>query len=247
MKPDQDDAKTKVILVEQHVVKAGDEGYAEIAAAFAAKNLYNLGNYTIRQSFFAGDGFIPYTRLDKLLKETEAYRALPSKVSQWVLKQVIGDWRSFFAGMRSWKREAEKFLGRPKPPGYKHKQKGRCLLTYNDQAISRRWLKEGLVKPSGLSVFIPTKQTHIKQVRIVPRREYYVVEVVYEREPEEHNLDENLVAGVDLGIDNLITLTSNQQGYQPIVVNGRGLQSVNQYYNKRRAKLISQVGNSLHS
>jgi putative transposase len=155
---------------------------------------------------------------------------------------VTGDWQSFFTAMRAWKRAPEKFLGKPKPPGYKHKQKGRCLLTYNDQAISRRWLKKGLVKPSGLSIFIPTKQTHIKQVRSVPRREYYVVEVVYEREPEENDLDETLIAGIDLGIDNLLTLTSNQQGYVPIVVNGRGAKSINQYYNKRRAKLMSQVG-----
>ena len=40
----EDDAR--VILVEQHVVKAGDEGYEAIdVASFAAKNLYNLGNY----------------------------------------------------------------------------------------------------------------------------------------------------------------------------------------------------------
>ena len=210
MKPGDDDAKNRVILVEQHMVKAGAEGYEAIdAASFAAKNLYNLGNFTIRQSFFAGDGYISYNRLYHRLKGTEAYRALPSKVSQWVLKQVTGDWQSFFAAMESWKKEPEKFLGRPRPPGYKHKQKGRCLLTYTDQAISRSWLKKGLVKPSGLDVFVPTKQTHIKQVRIVPRRAYYVVEVVYEREPEENNLDENLVAGVDLGVDNLITLGSS--------------------------------------
>jgi len=98
------------------------------------------------------------------------------------------------------------------------------------------------VKPAGLEVFIRTQQTNIKQVHIVPRRDDYVVEIVYEREPEEHDLDENLLAGVDLGIDNLITLTSNQPGFVPVVVNGRGLKSVNQYDNKRRAGLQAQVG-----
>ena len=248
MKSAEEDAKPRVTLVEQHVVKAGAEGYEEIdAASFAAKNLYNLGNDTLRQSFFDGGGFLSYNQLYHLLKEEEAYRALPRKVSQLVLKQVTQDWQSFFAAMRSWKRAPEKFLGKPKPPGYKHKQKGRCLLTYNDQAISRRWLQKGLVKPSGLNILVPTKQTHIKQVRIVPRREYYVVEVVYEREPEENDLDENLIAGIDLGIDNLLMqlaalLRPNQQGYQPIAVNGRGAKSINQFYNKRRARLMSQVG-----
>ena len=123
------------------------------------------------------------------------------------------------------------------------------MLTYtipvsrdNDQAISRKWLREGWVKPSGLEVFIRTQQTDIKQVRIVPRPDHYVIEIVYEREPEEHDLDETLIAGVDLGIDNLITLTSNQPGFVPVVVNGRGLKSINQFYNKRRAELQAQVG-----
>jgi putative transposase len=41
-----------VTLIEQHVIKATDPRFDEIdAAAFAAKNLYNLGNYTIRQSW----------------------------------------------------------------------------------------------------------------------------------------------------------------------------------------------------
>ena len=232
-----------VTLVEQHVIKASDPRFEEIdAAAFAAKNLYNLGNYTLRQSWLSGDGYIPYTQLYHLLKETEAYCALPRKVSQLVLKQLDQNWRSFFAALRTWREHPDRFLGRPRPPGYKHKQKGRFLLTYNQQAISRRWLRKGFVKPSQLEVFIRTQQTDIKQVRIVPRRDHYVVEIVYSRAPEEHDLEEDLIAGVDLGVDNLITLTSNQPGFTPVVVNGRGLKSINQYYNKRRAERQAQVG-----
>lgn len=187
---------TMVTLAEQHVIKASDPRFAQIdAAAFAAKNLYNLANYTIRQSWLAGDGYLPYTQLYHLLKATDAYQALPSKVSQLVLKQLEHNWQSFFASLRAWREHPNRFLGQPRPPGYKHKQKGRCLLTYNDQAFSRRWLRKGLVKPSQLDVFIPTQQTDIRQVRIVPRRDHYVVEIVYQRAPEAHHLEEDLVAG----------------------------------------------------
>lgn len=232
-----------VTLVEQHVIKASDPRFAQIdAAAFAAKNLYNLGNYTIRQSWLAGDGYIPYTRLDKLLQAHEAYRALPSKVSQLVLKQLDHNWQSFFAAMRAWREHPDRFLGRPSPPGYKPKQTGRFLLTYNNQAFSKRWLRKGFVKPSQLEIYIRTQQTDVKQVRIVPRRDHYVVEIVYQRAPEKHNLDRRLIAGIDLGTDNLITLTSNQPGFPPVVVNGRGLKSNNQYYNKERAAGQAEVG-----
>ena len=232
-----------VTLVEQHVIKASDPRFAQIdAAAFAAKNLYNLGNYTIRQSWLAGDGYIPYTRLDKLLQAHEAYRALPSKVSQLVLKQLDHNWQSFFAALRAWREHPDRFLGRPRPPGYKPKQTGRFLLTYNHQAFSKRWLRKGFVKPSQLDVYIRTQQTDVKQVRIVPRRDHYVVEIVYQQAPEQHDLDRHLIAGIDLGTDNLITLTSNQPGFPPVVVNGRGLKSNNQYYNKARAAGQAEVG-----
>jgi putative transposase len=39
-------------LVEQHVISPRDPRFAPIdAAAFAAKNLYNLANYLVRQAF----------------------------------------------------------------------------------------------------------------------------------------------------------------------------------------------------
>jgi transposase len=79
-------------------------------------------------------------------------------------------------------------------------------------------------------------------VRIVPGRDHYVVEIVSQRTPEQHDLDKHLIAGIDLGTDNLITLTSNQPGFTPVVVNGRGLKSINQYYNKERAAGQAEVG-----
>jgi putative transposase len=78
-----------VILVEQHMIKGSDPRFKQIdAAAFAAKNLYNLGNFTIRQSWLFGDGYIPFAQLYHRLKGTDAYRALPRKVCQQVLMQL---------------------------------------------------------------------------------------------------------------------------------------------------------------
>jgi putative transposase len=49
-------------------------------------------------------------------------------------------------------------------------------------------------------------------------------------------------------LDNLATVTSNKPGCVPVVVNGRPLKSINQYYNQRRAGLQSRlpVGASSH-
>jgi ribosomal protein L37AE/L43A len=66
------------------------------------------------------------------------------------------------------------------------------------------------------------------------------MEVIYD-EPESTISNANSVASIDLGLDNLVALTSNQPGFIPLLVNGRPLKSINQFYNKRKARLQSQL------
>lgn len=230
-------------LVEKHVIKPNSPYFAEIdVAAFAAKNLYNLATYHQRQRFFAGEYVYSYVDLHKLLKGEDAYSALPAKVSQQVLRMVDRSWKGYFASLKEWRKAPDKFLGKPKLPGYKDKESGRYTLVYTIQAISSKLLRIGQVKPSGLGLIVNTKQTDIAQVRIVPKKTHYVVEVVYNVEPESPELDYTLIAGIDLGLDNLAVVTSNKQGYKPLVVNGKPLKSINQFYNKRKAELQSILG-----
>jgi IS605 OrfB family transposase len=49
------------------------------------------------------------------------------------------------------------------------------------------------------------------------------------------------IASIDLGLNNLVALTSNQPGFVPVLINGRPLKSINQFYNKRKAQLQSQL------
>jgi putative transposase len=85
-------------------------------------------------------------------------------------------------------------------------------------------------------------------VRIVPKTNHYVVEVVYEAPSDPNSpLDPNLVAGLDLGLNNLAALTSNKPGFQPLLVNGRPLKAINQWYNRRRSKLQAQLPAGRHT
>lgn len=43
-----------------------------------------------------------------------------------------------------------------------------------------------------------------------------------------------------MGIDVLMAITSNQAGFQPLLVNGRPIKSLNQYFNQKKAQLMSQ-------
>ena len=227
-------------LVEQHVIKRADPRYTAIdQASFASKNLYNAANYEIRQAFIHQDVYLCYEEMHRRMKTHEAYQALPRKVSQQVLRLLHKNWVSFFAAIKAWKADPSPFLGRPKLPKYQDKQQGRNILIYTIQALSKPALARGRVLPSGLSIVIETKQQNVDQVRIIPRQGYYVVEVIYEQTETQADVDPSLYAGVDLGINNLATLTSNKAGFIPRIVNGRPVKSINQYYNKRKADLQS--------
>lgn len=232
-------------LVERTVIKRNDHRYAVIdAAAFAAKNLYNLALYEMRQAFFQNGLYLSLAEVYHRVKQTEAYQALPRKVSNDVLRQLDKIWRSFQAAMKAWDEHPEKFTGRPQLPKYKHKTEGRFLLTYDKQAISKKALKRGMLAPSGLDIEVPTKQQTVKQARIVPRIGFYVVEVVYEKAVKQAEVNPAYYAGIDIGINNLAALTSNKPHFQAVIINGRPVKSINQFYNKRRAELQSKLGHT---
>ncbi len=205
-------------------------------ATFASKNLYNAAMYVKRQAYIhEHHHIISYSDLDKVMQPTEQYKALPAKVAQWVLKQVCAAWDSYFASIAEWNVAPGKFLGHPKLPKYLDKQ-GRNLLVYTSQAISRDPKNAGWVVPSGVPIRVATPLSHAQmaQVRLVPKATHFVVEVVYEREPEPKPVDPALIASIDIGVNNLAAITSNKRGFTPLLVNGRPLKSLNQAYNKQR-------------
>ena len=121
-------------------------------------------------------------------------------------------------------------------------------MVYNIQAISKPMLEKGMVKLSGTEITIPTKAENIVGARIIPQVGQYVIEVVYEEQEHCTVTNSLAIASIDIGVDNKAMLTSNQLGFVPILVNGRPLKSVNQFYNKTLARLKSDLkGHQLSS
>ena len=82
------DEVRSVQLVEQHCIDKQDPRYSVIdEAAFKSKNLYNAALYEMRQAFIHQGVYLPYEEMDKRMQSHEAYKALPAKVSQQVLRQ----------------------------------------------------------------------------------------------------------------------------------------------------------------
>ncbi len=231
-------------LVEQHVIERGDPRYDRIdEAAFASKNLWNAANYLVRQSFIEHGIYLKSSAVFHQIKSHQAYQALPRKVSNQVLIQLHKAWVSFFEAMKACNEHPEQFTGRPKLPGYKHKTAGRNLLVYELGAIWKRDLDQGRIAVSGLGVLVQTAQSRetVDQVRLVPKGDHYVVEVVYQSPVTPAAVDPALFVAVDLGVNVLAALTSNKPGFVPHLVNGHPVKAMNQLYNKQRAHHQKQL------
>lgn len=234
-----------MILVEKTIIRKNHQFYKEIdQLAFLSKNLYNATLYIYRQAFFAGIGLPRGTQLiGQFVKEKQIdYTALPRKVSAWVVFQAEQSWKDYFAALKAWKKNPEKFKARPEIPKYKHKTKGRNLLTYPVDAISLKGLKKGIIKLSGNNIqFTSQKVTkeNIKQVLISLGTNCYIISSTYEVADVELKQTFHYAA-IDLGLNNLATVTFSNNTH-PLIINGKPLKSINQFYNKKKAELQSKL------
>ena len=235
-----------VQLAERHIIRTTHQHFKECDdLAFKAKNLYNQGLYRIRQYFFKTEKYLNYRTLQKQLQQEKQtdYIALPAKVSQQVLKGLDKNFISFFKANQAYLKAQDsksKFKGKPKMPKYKKKFEGRSIVTYTNQAISKVGLKNNLIQPSKTTISLSTNQRAVQQVRIVPKSSHYVIEVIYNKTEKQH-IPNGKIAAIDLGINNLATTTFNFK-QEPIIINGRPLKSINQFYNKEKAKAMSYIG-----
>ena len=216
---------------------------------FKSKNMYNYANYLIRQEFIS-TGKLPKitTDLDKQLQKSEPYIDLGSQASQRVLFQLNKDWKSFMEAIKDYSKNPSKYLGRPRMPKYKDKNGRNIVQLKNIQFRIENgyvYFSWNVLKPFNKLIKTNAKGK-LQQLRIVPKGGCYVLEIVYEKENQPLNLDKSRIASIDLGLNNFITMVNNI-GEKPIIVNGKGIKSYNQYWNKQMAKYksISKTTNKL--
>ena len=230
-----------MILAERHIIKKSDIRFKELQQICKlSKNLYNVALYNIRQYFFENNKFLSAFQLDAVLRKKEDidYNALPQKVSQQTLKLVEQNFKSFF-GLLKLKNKG-KYKEKVKIPKYLDKN-GEFVTVYTNQAVSKKALKEGFIQLSKSSVKIKTNVKDVQQVRLIPKGNHIVVEVLYKVEEKEILENNNRFCSIDLGVNNLATIGSNT--LKPVIINGKPLKSINQYYNKKLAKLKSELKN----
>ena len=223
--------------VEKHIIKENNEYYEMLDGfCYKSKNLYNFANYHIRKQFIDTRKWLRYYDLDKLMKQSGMdfdYRSLPAiKSSQQCLRLLDKNWKSFFKSIKDWNKNKNKYSGRPKLPKYLPKN-GRNLIILTNQSCK---IKDGVLKfPKTFNNFTLKTQVNssdLQQVRILPRNKHIIVEIIYNKQVKDIKKDNQKYVSIDIGLDNLLTLTSNTLN-KPIILSGRKIKSINQYYNKQ--------------
>ena len=222
-------------LVEQHIIKSNNQIYKELDnLCFLSKNLYNQALYRIRQQFFEDKTFKNYYDLNRELHDENQidYRVLPANTSQETLKLVNQNYKSFFQSLKNQ-------IKGVKIPGYLDKTKGRQVVIYNHMTLPSHLLEKGIIKLPKSNLQFKTKQKNISQFRIVPKNNYIVLEVVYDATIKKLLKDNKRYMSIDLGISNLASCSSNVS--KSFIINGKPVKSINQFYNKKKSKLQSEL------
>ena len=225
--------------VEQQIIRKSHPLWKTIdEMCFNAKNLYNYANYILRQEFINNKQYIPYRKMNYDLKTCQQYKDCMSQPANCVLRMLDKNWKSFFEAIKEYSKNRNKFINVPNIPKYIKKNGRYVWCVPNNSCYYDNENKELKFRINKLQS-IKWKcrcQGRLIQVRFIPRGCVYVMEIVFKIEvPDIYNERPKRILGIDLGIDNLAT-ASNNIGKQPFIINGRGLKSINQFYNKRRAK-----------
>ena len=238
---------------ETHIIKESNPIYCWILKeCLRSKNLYNKTLFIYRQAFtgkhdnipefkdiIKHDKFIPsFALVNRLneLKDVDFCSMMKKNGAQQIVFQVDKTMKSWFAAIKSYKKDPSKFRGRPRIPSYKKKHELNCL-TYT--TADAKLQKDGTINlRRDIKLPIHTNLTSFQQVRLVPKTGFIQVEIIYNKEITDSSLDKTRAIGIDLGLNNLMAITSNI-GNVSSLVNGRPLKSINQYYNKRKARLTS--------
>lgn len=235
-----------MLLTEIHIVKSSKE-LDDIT--LKCKNLYNKANYIIRQEFIENGKYISKFDMFNSLKTDPDYMEMPSRVSRGVLRTLDGNWKGFFESIKDWKKNKSKYKGRPNLPNYLPKN-GKFNAIFIDNGILKPLKNKKGIGLSTLKLRINTniEYNRIKEVNIKPLKSgKYSISVIYEFKEESRKVNNKNYCSIDLGLNNLMTLTSNKSGVIPLVINGRPLKSINQFYNKERSKLQSKLPNDVYT
>jgi IS605 OrfB family transposase len=235
-----------MIVVERHNIKPIPE---IIRLCSLSKELYNKCNYLMRKAWFGRQPLPDIGSLITATRDLDCFKQFGNtKTAKQTIRRVLTDWTNFKKARNAFKKAPHKFLIKPKPPYYKKKLAQ--VVFYNETIKGGQSGKQLTQLTSNNDCFsIPCSKPY-KQVVITPQTFGVVIEISYDAPSKpKAKVKKERFCSIDIGLNNLCAITSDQ--HRPLLVNGRILKSINQWYNKcpcktRARKRYWRIENYFH-
>jgi len=183
--------------------------------------------------------------IEQMREQKEKIRNTP--LIQSVIRQVVKDFKNYLKALKKFRENSLRFRNKPQPPKPK-KLKFLMNLTaeMNANAIKIYSEKNKLAVRLEGSRYIAVKlpkgfNKRVSSVRLKFFGDDLYVDVVYKEEVKETQLKGDFRAGIDVGLDELLSVVSENPQLKSFIVSGREIKAFNQWFNKERAKLRSQM------
>ncbi len=186
------------------------------------------------------------TKLSKLLKDMKELKKDISNTYaiQSVIRITCKNFKAYRKAYEEYLKEPSKFNGVPKPPKPKKlKNIDRFTVELNKLSfkILNGILHIKLHNGKKVKVKMPKYLINPSSVRITYYLGFAFIDIVFDKYIEELNPLFNHKAGIDLGVENFITLVSNGRNIPSLVIKSAHLKSYNQWFNKLLASLRSEL------
>ena len=211
------------------------------SACLESRYLYNTMLYQYRNSYFNKDiKTLSNIELYQIGKVSGHWVNLPAKCSNLVWMQLVTNISSYWAAIKEYNKNPDKFKKPPKIPNY---NKGMNIVTFEKQAILTKKLPIDQIRLVRTDIILDLSnyKGDIREVKIIPKKNHFIIKAVFKQTINQEVLNNDVVGSIDIGVNNLAAITTNQVNVRHILINGRPLKSINQYYNKTKAKLQSKL------
>ena len=233
--------------METHQIKEGHPFYNwAVQECSLNTSLYNRTLYILRQAFTGKHDNIPeyadlikkerfiskFDLISRMLRLNDPdFRALlKAQEAVQTVKKCAESFSTWFKSLNAYKKNPKKFTGKPRMPRYKKEANSDKLFSVAFTYMDARIQKDGTINiRRDFKLPIKTKLATLQELRLVPKQGCIEIQIFYKANFLKTDLDYNKAAGIDIGIDNLMAVTSNE-GSISHLVNGRPLKAINQFY-----------------
>ena len=202
--------------------------------------------------------FLSYGVLDAIFKYTDhpTYRRMNSQVNQNAIKKSVKSWKSYFQLQKDYAIHPEKYKARPRIPGYVKNLAMTAAYTNQTAKFIRKDEHVYLQFVNHRQPVLIGKEslyssmTYVK-TEVKPQYGGYSILLTFKEDivlPEVPKSPKRIL-GIDVGVDNFCAVANNF-GDIPFLIKGGAIKSMNQNFNKERARLLSEVtkgSDSTHS